>query len=289
MAIGVPHLRAFVAVVDNGGFGAAADFLGISQSAVSQAVASLERIAGRPVLTRGGVPRPTLLGEQILEHARVAVAAVSAAERLANRRDKAMSGELVLGAPPTICHGLLPGILTRWETDFPDLRVCLFEGEDDEVAAWLDGGTADLAVLVDPPRGYSGTVLGTDSFHAVLRSDHPLAGQPVVDLADLADDDFLLSAGGCERQVRELHEAAGATFLPRHQVRHLSTLFAMVRAGVGVSVVPGLADGMQGSDIVLRPLTQASRRTLVLAGPLHRRWHPAVEALIGTVAPGRAA
>lgn len=286
MPIGVSHLRALVAVVETGGFGAAASHLGISQSAVSHAIASLERIAGRSVLCRQGAPRLTLLGEQILEHARTAVAAVSDVEQLICRRDDRVSGELTLAAPPTVCHGLLPGLLTHWRAEFPELRISLFEGDDDEVVRWLDEATVDLAVLVDPPASrYPGAVLASDRFHAVLRTDHPLAEQPEIDFADLADDEFLLSAGGCERHIQELHRTAGTPFSPAHRVRQLSTLFAMVRAGVGVSVVPGLADGMQGADVLMLPLAQRLHRTLVLTGTSRSGKSSVPQALVEAVAP----
>ncbi|ROO50973.1 DNA-binding transcriptional LysR family regulator [Micromonospora sp. Llam0] len=281
MSIGVSHLRALVAVVDAGGFGAAATRLGISQSAVSHAIASLERITGRPVLTRSGIPSPTRLGERILEHARAAVTAVAAVEQLAHQRDDQVAGRLVLAAPPTVCHGLVPTLLNRWRVEFPDVRVTLFEGDDDEVDGWLEQATVDLAVLVDPAaRHDDGVQLGADSFYAVLRADHPLANQPKIDLLDLSDDDFLLSAGGCERQLRMLYWRAGVPLTPAHRVRQLSTLFAMIRAGVGVSVVPGLADGMQGDGVLMVPLTVTLQRTLVLSGPQNRPWHPAASALV---------
>jgi DNA-binding transcriptional LysR family regulator len=278
--IAVPQLRAFVAVVDAGGFGAAADRLGISQSAVSHAVAALERATGRTLLTRQGRPVPTRFGEQIVDHARTALAAVGAIAVLAER-DTRPHGQLTVAAPPTACHGLLPDLLRRWRAEFPGVTVAQFEGEDDEVAGWLEGGTADLAILVDPPARLAGSVqLGSDRFHAVLRADHPLAGQAAVDLAELADDDFLLSLGGCEPRIRELHRDAGLPFVPTHRVRQLSTLFAMVRSGVGVSVVPGLATGMQGPGVVLVPLRSPMTRRLVLTGPLHRPWHPTARALV---------
>jgi DNA-binding transcriptional LysR family regulator len=281
MAVGIPQLRAFVAVVDAGGFGAAADRLGISQSAVSHAVAALERATGRPVLTRHGRPALTRFGEQILDHARTVLASVAAIDALAEDGTGRPRGALTIAAPPTICHGLLPELVLRWRAEFPEVAVSLFEGEDDEVAGWLEGGTADLAVLIDPPAPPAGSALvGTDRFHAVLRTDHPLAAEPTVDIADLADDDFLLSSGGCERQIQELHRMADTPFRPAHRIRQLSTLFAMVRSGVGVSVLPGLAAGMVGPDLVLVPLRQSLTRTLVLTGPLHRPWHPAARALV---------
>jgi DNA-binding transcriptional LysR family regulator len=279
MSIGIPQLRAFVTVLDSGGFGAAAGRLGISQSAVSHAVAALERGTGRAVLTRNPRPAPTLFGERILEHARGVLAGAAAIDALAAARAERVAGELTLAAPPTICHGVLPALLAHWRTSFPEVRVSLFEGDDAEVARWLDGGSAELAVLVNTVVP-GGVTIGADRFCAVLRADHPLAGEPVVHLAELADDSFLLSAGGCEGQIAELHRMAGVPLAPVHRVWQLSTLFAMVRAGVGVSVVPGLADGMQGDGVLLVPLRQEQARTLVLTGPLHRPAHPAARALL---------
>lgn len=281
MTIGIPQIRAFVAVVDTSSFSGAAAQLGISQSAVSHAVAALERTTGRPVLTRGTPARPTLLGERLLAHARVALASITSLEDLARHRDSGLHGDLVLAAPPSVCHSLVPELVERWRTDFPGVTVSLFEGDDEEVAGWLAGASADMAVLVDPPDAPAGAVLlAEDGFQAVLRTDHPLAHLAAVDLDDLDDDPFLLSTSGCERQIREMYRARGVPLRPAHRVRQLGTLFAMVRAGVGVSVVPGLVAGMEGPGLVLVPLAQRLTRRLVLTGPLHRPWHPAVAALL---------
>jgi len=74
-------------------------------------------------------------------------------------------------------------------------------------------------------------------------------------------------------------------FAPIHRIRQLGTLFAMVRAGVGVSIVPGSAAGMVGPDMVLVPLRGCTRRSLVLTGPLHRPWRPAAIALLRATSP----
>jgi len=282
MSLGISQLRALVAVVDEGSFSLAASKLGISQSAVSHALASLERATGQPVLTRNGAPpRPTMLGKLILEHARSAVAAVRAVEEISTRRDGQPQGKVVFAAPPTVSHALVPALLEQWGLEFPGVAVSLFEGEDDEVARWLDTAIVDLAVLVDPPSRPEGSVvLHSDVFHAVLSADHPLAEQDEVDVADLTDDEFLLSTGGCERRIREIHGRAGVPFAPTHRVRQLGTLFAMVRAGIGVSIVPGLAASMMGPDVVMIPLLQQVHRTLLLTGPLTRPWHPATSALV---------
>lgn len=315
MGLNLAQLRALVAVADAGGFGLAAEELGVSQSAVSHAVAALERAVGGAVFHRNGgggasrasgasgagggngaAVRCTALGEQLLPHARTAVMAADAVLAIAGRHGQAPSGTVRLAAPPTVCQGLLPELLREWAAVLPRIRVRVFEGDDDEVAAWLESGTADVAVLVDPEPAVAGhqggwrggRVLGEDGLCALVRRDHPLAGQPVVEPRDLEDDEFLLSGGGCERQIRELYRQAGTRFAPVHRIRGLGTLIGMVRAGVGVSIVPDLARPMLPAGLVLVPVRPAVRRRLVLTGPASRPWHPAVAALVRAVPAGAA-
>ncbi|GAA2697167.1 MULTISPECIES: LysR family transcriptional regulator [Actinosynnema] len=283
MALNFAQLRAFLAVVDEGGFGAAADALGLTQSAVSHAVAALERTLGRAVLSRRGRAAPTAFGAELLAHARSAVAAATAITDLAERDRGGPRGTVRIAAPPTVCQGLLPELLDRWRAEFPGVQARVFEGDDDEIDEWLVDGTVDVAVRVDPPPG-AGVLLREDAFHALLPADHPLAGQPEVGVGELADDPFLLSRGCCEHRVRQAH--AGHPFAPRHRVRELGTLLAMVRSGMGVSLVPGLVGAMLPPGLVVVPLREPVTRRLVLAGPADRDWHPAVTALVDSVRDG---
>ncbi|MFB7911012.1 LysR family transcriptional regulator [Kitasatospora sp. NPDC056076] len=285
--VNLAQLRALVAVADTGGFGAAADELGISQSAVSHAVAALERALGAPVLRRGAPCRPTPLGEQVLPHARTAVASAAAVRTIATRHCGGLTGTVRLAAPTTVCQALLPGLLRDWKAAHPQVTVRVFEGEDVELTTWLEAGTVDAAVLVDAgPLPPGAVALGADSMHALLRRDHPLAGRPTVHVGELEDDDFLLSEGGCERHIREAYRRAGTRFTPRHRIRDLNTLIGMVHAGVGVSVMPALAVTMLPPECVLVPIRPAVHRTLTLTGPTGRPWSPAVGGLLAGVRAG---
>ncbi|GAA2740346.1 MULTISPECIES: LysR family transcriptional regulator [Kitasatospora] len=284
--LNLAQLRALVAVADHGGFGAAAAELGISQSAVSHAVAALERALGAPVLHRTTPARTTPLGTRILPHARTAVTATAAVRTIATSHSGGLTGTVRLAAPATVCQGLLPGLLREWRTAHPRLTVQIFEGEDDELGVWLEAGTVDAAVLVDADPAPAGAVpLGSDAMHAVLRRDHPLADQPAIDVADLEDDDFLLSEGGCERHIRDVYRRAGVRFTARHRIRDLNTLIGMVHAGLGVSVMPALAQTMLPPDCVLVPVRPAVHRTLTLTGPTTRPWAPAVGGLLAATRP----
>ncbi|ONI81104.1 transcriptional regulator [Actinosynnema sp. ALI-1.44] len=279
MTVNLAQLRALLAVVDEGGFSAAAPALGISQSAVSHAIAALERSVGSPVLHRTKQPRLTTFGNRLVEHARAAVGAAAAINDLVAENANQPTGTIRLAAPATVCQGLLPGLLAQWRGDLPGVKIRLFEGEDHEIVEWLAEKTVDAAVLVDP-EGHDGVRIGADEFQALLPHDHPLAREDEIGVPDLDDDPFLLSDGGCERHVRELYRRTTSRLRPTHRVRECATLIAMVQAGIGVSIVPGLMAAMVGTRAVLVPLKQKLTRRLVLTGPATGSWHPAVTALV---------
>jgi DNA-binding transcriptional LysR family regulator len=190
-----------------------------------------------------------------------------------------------LGAPPTVCQGLLPELIARWQTEFPRVTVRVFEGEDDEVADWLAGHSIEAAVLVDPPRSTPGALLAADEFQVLLPVDHPFAGNASVRLANLANEPLLFSGGSCERPIQELFREANMRLRPTHHVRELSTLFAMVRSKIGITIVPNLVNSIIDDGLVLVALRPTRRRRLVLTGAPDSPWHPALSALTASIDP----
>ncbi|MGW7486659.1 LysR family transcriptional regulator [Streptomyces sp. NPDC054786] len=283
MTVNIPQLRAFLAVVDAGGFSAAAAELGMSQSAVSHAVASLERELAAPLLVRATPARTTALGERVLPHARIALSAARSVERIAVDATETMTGTVRLAATPTVCQGLIPGLLRHWREDQPRITVRVFEGDSAEVSGWLEDGTAEGAVLIDPPPG-PGIQLAVDCYRALLPRDHPLADEPSVDIRDLEDDQFLISPNGCEARIRTIHGLAGLRFTPTHRVRDLATLISMVQAGIGVTILSEVSRALIPPDLVLLPLEPQTSRRLVLTGPQSRPWHPAIRTLAESAA-----
>jgi DNA-binding transcriptional LysR family regulator len=191
-----------------------------------------------------------------------------------------------LGPPEIRQHGHAPGpveTLARWRTEFPRVTVRVFEGEDDEVTDWLAGHSIEAAVLVDPPRSTPGALLATDEFQVLLPADHPFAGEASVQLADLASDPLLFSGGSCERPIQELFRDAGIRLRPTHHVRELSTLFAMVRSHMGITIVPSLVSSIIDDGLALVALRPTHQRRLVLTGTADTPWHPAIAALIASI------
>jgi DNA-binding transcriptional LysR family regulator len=275
------QLRMFVAVVEEGGFGAAAAALGVTQPAVSHGIRALERTMGGGVIDRGaGTAAPTPYGARLLPHARAAVGATNALGDLAAARYGTPRGLVRLAAPPTVCQGLLPQLLGRWAQALPRVTVRVFEGEDDEVEQWLETESVEAAVLVDPPAAIPGATLAEDEFQVLLPRDHPLAHRSALTLREIADESMLFSGGSCEQPILDLYRDAQLRLIPTHQVRELGTLFAMVRSGMGITIVPGLVREILDDDLTLVALQPTRRRRLRLTGGPERPWHPAVTALI---------
>ncbi len=169
MSLTVQQLRSLVAVIDKGSFTLAASDLGVSQSAVSHAIASMERELGGALVVREIPLVPTPLGHRVLAHARSAAAAIDALESAA-RGDESLQGVVRLGTVPTVCQGLMPSLLEEWSIALPGVRVEVYEGDDDEIPEWLDGGLVDVAILVEPevlPEG--SRIIDIDEFAAVVR------------------------------------------------------------------------------------------------------------------------
>ncbi|WP_320779054.1 LysR family transcriptional regulator [Streptomyces sp. CRN 30] len=286
MSVTVRQVEVFLAVVEQGGFSAAADHLRMSQSAVSHTVAALEREVGDQLVHRAPPSSATALGQELVPHARAVQSATRALEaRIALHRTGATSGTVRLAVAPTAAHRLVPRLLRQWRTRLPDVRVTLFEGGDDELADWLDSGVVDAAVLIDPEHVRPGAVvLAQDDFRAVVRSDHPLASEPVIALTDLLEDPLLVSSSGCEPQIKGLHTRVGAPYRPAQRVHSIGTLLGMVDAGLGVAVMPSLASSMIGPELVMVGLEPYLSRTLVLTGPAGRPWSPALRQMCDVAA-----
>lgn len=262
----IPQLRALRAVIAAGSFSSAADLLGVTQSAVSHAVASLENEFQLRLVVRGRAGCSlTRAGERLLPYAVEALRAIEVFENeAAMAAVDSTSGRLLVGAIPSV-YRLLASLARSFCQSHPAVDVVLLKGTDMEVEHWLSSRAIDVGTVLSLRSGLTGVPFVSDKFVAVLAAGHPLADEANVCLADLAGDPFLLSAGGCESQIRRMYQEQGIPFQSAYNVQSMSTLLAMVRANIGVSVLPELALGEQADGIVVVPLRPSTPRHLLLA------------------------
>lgn len=257
------QLKSFVTVVEQGGFTAASRRLGLSQPAVSRAVATLEKELGAPLLVRGrdGLSL-TGAGSVALTHAREAVRHLSLMRTEVAALAGEVTGTLSLASLPSVTAILVAPQLQAFAARYPAVTIRLLEGSETEVRDWLDQGAAEAGVVSLPIRGMDAAVLGDQDMVAVVPAGHRLAGWNEVSYAELAKEPFIRSTGGCADVFGPVARRLGVDFDVAFEAREMSAVLEIVRAGLGVSILPMAGLPVLPDDVVVRPLTPRTLRHL---------------------------
>ncbi|MGW0866729.1 MULTISPECIES: LysR family transcriptional regulator [Streptomyces] len=257
----VRRLQVLRAVVTSGTVTAAAAHLGYTPSAVSQQVAALEKQAGTALLERiGRGVRPTAAGLLLTEHAALISSAVAQAESALADLRAGRTGLLSVRYFATAGSTLVAPALARLRAEHPGVRVDLELTDPEDPFQEVARGRADLAVVVQARDragdGFRLVHLLDDPYAAVLPLGHPLAGKEVVDLHELAGEQWVGSEppGPCLEPVIDSCAAAG--FSPDFviQSEDYATAQGFVAAGLGVGLMPGLGLRNQHPGVVVRPV-----------------------------------
>ncbi|WP_409465435.1 LysR family transcriptional regulator [Amycolatopsis sp. GA6-003] len=231
------QLTTMLAIAEEGTFSRAATRLGYTQSSVSQHIAALERSLGGAVFDRPGGPRPvriTPLGAVVLEHGREVLAKAEALGRAVDRF-KAGEGRIDVGTLQSVSHAILPTVLRLLREEHPRCEIRLSEPDEPRL------GELDLLF-------YDG-LLGEQTEHALLMEDPYLVVAPPGDLpagpvpARKLDGRPMVAWPATCDQPRLEKSLADAGARPRIVFRSAGseTILSMVRAGMGLAVLPWLA------------------------------------------------
>jgi DNA-binding transcriptional LysR family regulator len=264
------------AVIREGSMTAAAGALSYTPSAVSQAVAALEREAGAPLLERGprGV-RPTAAGALLARHAGALRERLDLAGEELDALLHVRAGRLRLAAFPSAGSVLVPPAVAAFRAAYPDVELSFEDAEPDAAAAGLRAGRYDLAIVFDygfePPADRAGLTthaLGEDEMLVALPPGHPAAGHDPVPVERLAAETWISSADPtCNRALS--YAAGRGGFEPKVAFASddYGAVGRLVIAGVGVALVPALAAAAAGDRVVLRRLEPRPARTVSVALP----------------------
>jgi DNA-binding transcriptional LysR family regulator len=292
LMLNVARLRVLREVAQHASFSAAADALDYTQSAVSQAVATLEAETGTTLLHRDrrGV-RPTAAGAALIAHADGILARIEAAEAEVQAILGLSGGLLRMASFPTAGATLMPLAIAGFRAAHPQVELSLAEGEPEDIAPRLRSGEFDLALLFEfrggsLGSGFARTELLADPMHVVLPRDHPLAERPALRLADLREEPWIQTSAGspCARQVVRSCHAAGFTPAVSFESDDYATVQGLVAAGVGVALIPQLALTGVRADVVVRPLAPRPPVRRVVAATPRDAAVPAAAAMIEVLA-----
>jgi DNA-binding transcriptional LysR family regulator len=264
----VSRLNVFREVVAHGSFSDAADALSYSQSAVSQAIATLEGEAGVSLIerSRGGV-RPTVAGAALAGHVGGILAQMETAEAELAAIGAGHGGRLRTASFPTAGATLMPRAIAGFRASLPGVDVTLAEGEPEEIAPRLRAGEFDLVLLFEFEgvgerlgAGIRRFDLLDDPLHLAMPHDHPLADRTRLRLEDLRKESWIQtsSSSPCARHVVRSCHAAGFEPSVSFESDDYQTVQGLVAAGVGVALIPQLALSTIREDIRVRSLHPAS-------------------------------
>jgi len=241
----VRHLTALKAVAEEGSFGGAADRLGYTQSALSQQIATLERIVGKRLLDRPRGRRPTGLTESgtvMLRHADAMLARLEAVQADLAAVGDGTGGTLRLGTYQSVGIHLLPSLLPSFSVAWPLVEVQLRESASDyELLDLVERGELDLTFCVLPPEEgpFESVELLADPYFLVLPPDSPLADRRRVTVRDVAALP-LIGFRTCRNEHRIEAQLKGRGLDPSIVFRSddNATIQALVAAGMGAALMP---------------------------------------------------
>jgi LysR family hydrogen peroxide-inducible transcriptional activator len=267
-------LRYLVAVAEYRHFGRAAEACHVSQPTLSSQIRKLEQELGVTILERTNKRvELTPVGSQIVAHAREALAHAAQMEAVAQAARDPLVGPLRLGMIPTLAPYLMPLIFKPLREAYPGLVIELWEDQTRALIEGLRNHRLDAALLATAPDAPEITeiALFDEPLLAALPTAHRLAGETSVCEKSLADELLVLADGHClsNQSLAACGAKAGgarSSLQTSMQAATLETLVNLVSAGYGSTLVPALAaDALRHLDVVLRPLTGNSYRTIRLA------------------------
>jgi DNA-binding transcriptional LysR family regulator len=271
MDVDLRKLRYFVAVADELNFGRAAKRLHIAQPVLSRQIRALEdELKAQLFVRTKRATELTAAGRQLLDDARPLLASAEAMRRRVT---------LAAGGPKTFTVAFMPGItvtpaVRAFEAEHPGVEVEVVRTTWDDQIDVLRDGRADVSIVRLPidQQGLSVRPLFEEPRVAMLPSGHRLAGKPIIEISDLADEHLLQDPDAVPewRDIAVELRLGSARPVPRY--RSVEEKLEHVAAGRGISIIPlSVATYYQRPDVAVVPVDELAPNKVALAWIASRR------------------
>lgn len=253
----IRQIETFLSVAESASFRRAAEQLHRSQSAVSMHVQQLEDELGVPLLDRT-TRRVTLTaeGRTLLIRCKSVLADLRAVAQELREESGLRRGRVSIGTSPSISTHRLPPIIAAYQATYPGVVLQLHEafakGMYDDVLERV----TDFAIgpKVDGLKDFDIRTVIKDPIVAVLPPSYPLHARKTISLREIAGQAHLsMPKGTAIRGVIEnAFRVRKLDYSPKFEVLHQQTLFSMVAAGLGVTILPAMSvpeGGPQGFQV----------------------------------------
>jgi len=285
MNYSIRQLRVFVAVAQHGSFSQAGQSIGLSQSAVSHSIKELEaemgirlldRTTREVMLTEAGQQLATRL-ERLLEELNTTLLDVRS-------YGQQRSGTVRVAASQTISAQLMPQTLAASQQAFPDIKIMLRDRPQQWVLQSVRNAEVDFGIVVGPLQSpdFACEPILDEPFLLLCRRDDSLASAPEISWSLLNGRTMVLQdyASGSRWLIDEALRGQQVQAEIVQEIGHPVTLYPMVEAGIGISILPALALPLpEGRPLMVRRIFPEINRTLMLIRRKNRSLSPAAEAI----------
>ncbi|MFL6603247.1 MAG: LysR family transcriptional regulator, partial [Steroidobacteraceae bacterium] len=259
MHVTLGQIRAFVTVASTGNFTRAADVLHLSQPALTNRVRQFEEALGLRLFDRNThAVELTALGHDMLPLFRRLIAEFDTAVARARESVTRTKSVIRLGCLPSCAASLLPDLIREFTREEPGVAFVVRDVINNLVPGLVRSSQVDFGIAVrdEQHSDMEWRPLFSDSLHVVYGSEDPGFEAGTVTAACLASRPLILMVPGSSvrEKVDEAFAAAGLTALAACEVNHMSTAVALVRASLGITILPSTAAEIKmQSDIRSRP------------------------------------
>ncbi len=280
------QLEIFALIAELKSFTATAEKLGISQSAVSHALKSLEQQWGINLISRTQSDiELTTTGQQLLPHVKELLSISDTLEKEVAAIHGLNEGTLRIGSfGASSSIYLLPEILETFRQRYPKIEIYIDEGEDKEVAQWLLERRIEVGFLIMPDERFDTFPLIEDRFVALIPNQFPLAQQLYIDPAQLENCPFIMTMAGSRYQVELILKNFNVKPDIKFYVSQILSIVSMVHNQLGVSIVSDMVITKEllslYPNVVKRPFKPNLKRSIGLAVKNKKHMSPAVKAFI---------
>ena len=239
----ISALKILIAVVEAGSFSEAALQLEISQSAVSRAIASLEKEWGISLLSRGRFgAQLTPVGDRLMGPVREIIQLNQKIDTEIGRAKGLNSGRVRIASFRSAATHLLPAKIAQFSRYYPDIEVRLAEADPTTIEDLVKTGKADLGLVPLPRSADFETWEIADDEFVVLLPPSRQAIPKQLSWKVLSDYSFILySYAECTTIVQEHWAASNQSLKVAYEIKEDSTIVSMVAQGLGAAILPKLA------------------------------------------------
>ncbi len=248
-------------------FTKAAEILGLTQSAVSHAVSSLEKEFGFNLIHRNrtGVTL-TEDGQEMLFEMRKVLLAEEHLQQAASNILGVNKGTVRIGLISTISTHWMPNIIPIMDELYPGIRVDLREGDYYEIEQWLVNGEVDCGFLNrTSSKQFDFMPLKRDPLLCIVSNESPLYDNTEIDLLEIEDAPFIMPSYKGTNDILTNFEKYGVRPNIRFELFDEKAIVAMVEHNLGISILPQMAIGVLPENVKALPLLQESFRTVGLS------------------------